>query len=125
MRGLYIHIPFCKTRCHYCNFVTTAEHSPDLREQFFGAFFSEMAKAREAYGRISFDTLYFGGGTPSCLTLSEMEKLVGEIRNSFDLREGAEFTCEFNPGDGDIRGVTKMLCGMQALHRWQVRMESI
>lgn len=121
-KGLYLHIPFCETRCHYCNFVTTAEHSPDLRVQFFRALISEMAKAREVYGRLSFDTLYLGGGTPSCLSIAETEKLVGEIRNSFDLHEGFEFTCEFNPGDGDqgkldafrSLGVNRISLGCQA-----------
>jgi oxygen-independent coproporphyrinogen III oxidase len=99
--GLYIHIPFCATRCHYCNFVTTAEHSPGLRERFFKSLFAEIRQARESYGPLSFDTLYFGGGTPSSLSIPEIERLAREIHAAFDFREGYEFTCEMNPGDGD------------------------
>ena len=101
MRGLYVHIPFCKTRCHYCNFVTTAEHSSDLRDRFFKALSSEIKYIRERSGRLSFDTLYLGGGTPSCLTVREIEILISEVRTAFEFKSGYEFTCEFNPGDGD------------------------
>jgi len=101
MRGLYIHIPFCSTRCHYCNFVTTAEYTPGLRERFFRALFSEIKHARETYGPLAFDTLYFGGGTPSCLTAREMEGLISEAQTAFEFKTGYEFTYEFNPGDGE------------------------
>ncbi len=101
MRGLYIHIPFCETRCHYCNFVTTAAPSPDLRERFFKALFAEIQQAHRSYGRLTFDTLYLGGGTPSSLSVPEIERLVEEIHASFEFKKGYEFTCEFNPGDGE------------------------
>ena len=101
MRGLYIHIPFCQTRCHYCNFVTTAEHSPGLREQFLNAVSAEIKHACNYYGRLSFDTLYLGGGTPSSLSIPELRQLVEGVRSAFEFRDGYEFTCELNPGDGD------------------------
>ncbi|MDD5226144.1 MAG: radical SAM family heme chaperone HemW [Candidatus Omnitrophica bacterium] len=101
MRGLYIHIPFCKTRCHYCNFVTTAEHSADLRERFFKALSAEIKHACEHAGSLLFDTLYLGGGTPSGLSIPELKRLVEEVRGTFEFKNGYEFTCEFNPGDGD------------------------
>jgi oxygen-independent coproporphyrinogen-3 oxidase len=121
-RGLYVHIPFCETRCHYCNFVTTAEHSPDLRERFFKALSEEIKQVRKRYGQLAFDTLYLGGGTPSCLKASEIERLVTEIRPAFEFKQGYEFTCEFNPGDGDeakfrvLRemGVNRISLGCQA-----------
>lgn len=101
MRGLYIHIPFCTTRCHYCNFVTTAEHSPEFRKRFFEAVSAEIKHARDHYGPLLFDTLYLGGGTPSSLSIPELRQLVGEVHDSFKFKEGYEFTCELNPGDGD------------------------
>ncbi len=100
-KGLYIHIPFCKTRCHYCNFVTTAERSPDLRGRFFRALDSEIKKVSNEYGQREFDTVYFGGGTPSILTGEEMAGLMREVRGRFLIRDNAEITCEWNPGDGD------------------------
>jgi len=101
MRGLYIHIPFCKTRCHYCNFVTVAGSSSDLRERFLEALEKEISHAREKYGPLSFDTLYLGGGTPSGLSAVELERLAGSAQKDFAFSAGYEFTCEFNPGDGD------------------------
>lgn len=101
MRGLYIHIPFCQTRCSYCDFVTTAEHSPAIRERFFQAVSLETIHTRDRYGALVFDTLYLGGGTPSSLSIPELGRLVELIRSTFRFSEGFEFTCEFNPGDGD------------------------
>ena len=100
-KGLYIHIPFCTTRCHYCNFVTTAEHSPGLRERFFEAVSAEIKYACKRYGQLSFDTLYLGGGTPSSLSIPELRRVIGEVHSAFKFNEEYEFTCEFNPGDGD------------------------
>jgi putative oxygen-independent coproporphyrinogen III oxidase len=101
MRALYIHIPFCRTRCHYCNFVTTADQSPDLRSLFFEAVSQEIKHARDHYGPLSFDTFYLGGGTPSSLSIPELQRLVEEVHAAFQFEKGYEFTCEFNPGDGD------------------------
>ncbi len=122
MRGFYVHIPFCETRCHYCNFVTTAEHAPDLGERFQKALSHEIDQARARHGRLSFDTLYLGGGTPSCLSIPELERLVSGIQGAFELKPGYEFTCEMNPGDGDAGkietlralGVNRVSLGCQA-----------
>jgi oxygen-independent coproporphyrinogen-3 oxidase len=108
MRGLYIHIPFCRTRCHYCNFVTTAASSPGLRERFFKSLFSEIKHACDHYGSLSFETLYLGGGTPSSLSIPELKRLLEEVHTAFKFKEGYEFTYEFNPGDGD-RDTLKVL----------------
>ncbi|MEI7752087.1 MAG: radical SAM family heme chaperone HemW [Candidatus Omnitrophota bacterium] len=100
-RGLYLHIPFCRTRCHYCNFVTRAAPSSGLREQFFEAVSAEIKQARRHDGPISFDTFYLGGGTPSSLSVPELQRLVEEAHAAFKFTHGYEFTCELNPGDGD------------------------
>ncbi len=99
--GLYLHIPFCRTRCQYCNFVTTAEPPLVLRARFWDAIFAELAHARGRNGPLMFDTLYLGGGTPSSLSIPELRWLTEKIHQAFRFREGYEFTCEFNPGDGD------------------------
>jgi len=101
MRGLYIHVPFCQTRCHYCNFVTTGEHSPGLRERFWEAISAEIKHARSRLGQLFFDTLYLGGGTPSSLSIPELKRLAENVHSAFKFKEGYEFTCEFNPGDGN------------------------
>lgn len=78
-----------------------AQQTPALRERFFEALSAEIKQARAQHGRISFDTLYLGGGTPSSLSIPELKRLVEEIQSAFEFKEEYEFTCEFNPGDGD------------------------
>ena len=122
MRGLYVHIPFCKTRCHYCNFVSMANPSPECRLRFFKALEAEICHAREKFGRLTFDTLYLGGGTPSTLTLQEMNGVLEMLRGAFILKEKAEITCEWNPGDGDegklaafaALGINRISLGVQS-----------
>ena len=122
LKGLYVHIPFCKTRCHYCNFVTTAEASVEQREKFFDALGHEIREAGRHHGRLCFDTLYLGGGTPSILSIPEINRLSEMIREHFAIREGAEITCEWNPGDQEEEkiaafielGVNRISLGVQS-----------
>jgi len=121
-KGLYIHIPFCKTRCHYCNFISRANPSREFRERFFHALFDEIREAGKKYGKLSFDTVYLGGGTPSLLSAQEMTGLFEELRKDFDIRTDAEVTCEWNPGDGEeekfsileVLGVNRLSLGVQS-----------
>lgn len=101
MRGLYVHIPFCLKKCHYCDFVITTKRGPSDREEFFRAIFSEAEAASKKYGRLKFNTFYLGGGTPSALSSAEMQSLVLKIKEHFDFEPDFEFTCEINPGDID------------------------
>ena len=122
MPGLYIHIPFCAKKCHYCNFVITTEGSKDARERFLCAIEQEIKSVTAKYGRVGFETLYLGGGTPSILSSDEMQRFVQLLRDSFDFNEGLEFTCEVNPGDMSLEkakayrelGVNRISIGAQA-----------
>lgn len=98
-RGLYLHIPFCHERCHYCDFVLTTNRTDTSRERFFSALEQEIRAARERYGKLRFDTLYFGGGTPSTLSPAEMTRIVKQLRDTFEFPFRYEFTCETNPED--------------------------
>lgn len=99
MRGLYIHIPFCKKRCYYCDFSSTTVDTPESHQQFFGALQKQIQFSRDQYGELSFDTLYIGGGTPSRLSIEEMAKIFELVQASFKIATAAEITCEVNPGD--------------------------
>ncbi|MFA5159757.1 MAG: radical SAM family heme chaperone HemW [Candidatus Omnitrophota bacterium] len=101
MRGLYIHIPFCHGKCHYCNFISISDPDQVMRRRIFLALNEEMNEVQRRHGRFKFDTVYFGGGTPSILGLHEIKSLVNGIRDHFDIASDAEITCEWNPGDGD------------------------
>lgn len=123
-RGLYVHIPFCLKKCHYCNYTIAADAPADLREKYFTAIEAEIQNAATKHGRLTFDTLYLGGGTPSSLTAAEMEKLVSLIRKNFDFKENAETTCEVNPGEVDADklraykelGVNRISLGAQSFN---------
>lgn len=119
---MYVHIPFCRSRCHYCNFISVGSPSGEFRERFFKALFDEIRETRERYGGLSFGTLYLGGGTPSFLSVREMTALFEEIRKYFDIAADAEITCEWNPGDGEeekfgilkVLGVNRLSLGAQS-----------
>lgn len=129
MRGLYIHIPFCLQKCHYCNFAITLDRTPQSRHRFFEALEAEIRRARIFYKPLSFETVYFGGGTPSLLKIEEMQQVMHKIQENFLLSTEAEITCEFNPGDADrekIRsfkkcGVNRVSLGVQAFQEPLIR----
>src|SRR6266567_2636947 len=100
--SLYLHIPFCHTRCYYCDFNTYAGMLP-LREPYVRALLTEIALAGElaqhADGGVRRSrTLFFGGGTPSLLTVEQVTRLLHACREAFAVDEDAEITLEANPG---------------------------
>lgn len=96
MAGIYIHIPFCKSRCIYCGFYSTT--LLDLRKKYINAVCREM-ELRKNYIREPFSTIYLGGGTPSLLDEAELTKLFLYIYNVYDVDRNAEITMECNPDD--------------------------
>jgi oxygen-independent coproporphyrinogen-3 oxidase len=93
--GLYIHIPFCLSKCHYCDFYSVPSVSavPD----FLHALLREMEMYRNRFQ--SFDTVYIGGGTPSLLSPRELEDILVSVRENFHLISNPEMTIETNPAD--------------------------
>lgn len=97
MAGIYIHIPFCKSRCIYCGFYSTTEQS--LRDRYIGSLIEEM-KARKGYlNGEPIHSIYIGGGTPSQLSDEELLKLVLSLKENFEIADDVEFTIECNPDD--------------------------
>ena len=100
--SLYLHIPFCHTRCHYCDFNTYAGILP-LREPYVRALLTEiglvglLAQAEGSSPRRA-RTIFFGGGTPSLLSVEQIERLIRACRDAFAVDEDAEVTLEANPG---------------------------
>jgi oxygen-independent coproporphyrinogen-3 oxidase len=92
--GVYIHIPFCKSRCSYCDFSTDVWRSSDAVERYVDALCLEIANARRAD---PIDTIYFGGGTPSLLTPPQVERIIAKVRSTFEVAAGVEITMEMNP----------------------------
>ncbi|NDV70346.1 radical SAM family heme chaperone HemW [Dysgonomonas sp. 25] len=97
MAGLYIHVPFCKTRCHYCDFFTGTDNT--LKEKYIVALCAEMALRREYLSGEALKTIYFGGGTPSQLTSEDFEQVFDAINRYFSIAPDTEITMEANPDD--------------------------
>ena len=93
--GLYIHIPFCSSRCSYCDFATGIYQS-ELAERYVRALIEEIRSSQFSGARV--DTVYFGGGTPSLLEAAQLQKIVTALREQFDIDPIAEITLEINPG---------------------------
>ncbi|MBL7138609.1 MAG: coproporphyrinogen III oxidase family protein [Bacteroidales bacterium] len=81
MAGIYIHIPFCKQKCNYCNFFSLA--TTKFREEFFQALLQEIDLTRDYLGEEPVETIYFGGGTPSLLPVSQLETILKKIRGLY------------------------------------------
>ncbi|WP_395804477.1 radical SAM family heme chaperone HemW [Daejeonella sp.] len=97
MAGIYLHIPFCKKACHYCDFHFST--SPQYKEPMLKALRQELLLRKSYLNNQSIDTIYFGGGTPSLLSANELQILLGEIVDQFDVTSNAEITIEANPDD--------------------------
>jgi oxygen-independent coproporphyrinogen-3 oxidase len=101
MIGLYIHIPFCVKKCHYCDFVIAQAGDGERHGKFLDALKREMDKRAERFRGVEFETLYLGGGTPSTLSMDETKRLFDSIHKRFRFKSGADVSCEVNPGDVD------------------------
>ncbi len=95
--GIYIHVPFCRSRCSYCDFATGA-YDGALAERYVGALAREVESFARADARAAVDTVYFGGGTPTLLTAAQVARVLDAVRLRFDVEARAEVTLEMNPG---------------------------
>lgn len=97
MAGIYLHIPFCKTRCSYCDFYSTVNQS--VADDFVATLCLEIERrATELQGEV-IETVYFGGGTPSQLHPTHFEQIFKALFSVYDIEPGAEITIEANPDD--------------------------
>ena len=97
MAGIYIHVPFCKTRCAYCDFFSTTLH--DLKSRYVDALCQELAMRQNYLHDATIGTLYFGGGTPSQLSGNDFRRIFNKIEEVYDLDTCEEITLEANPDD--------------------------
>ncbi|WPP53150.1 radical SAM family heme chaperone HemW [Catalinimonas niigatensis] len=121
MAGIYIHIPFCKQACHYCDFhfSTNTERKAEMVE----AIILELS-IQKNYLEGKINTIYFGGGTPSLLSAEELSKLLDTIFKNFSVSENAEITLEANPDDLNAKklqmlkssGINRLSIGIQSFH---------
>lgn len=97
MSGIYIHIPFCKQACHYCDFHFST--SMNKKEEMVLALAKEIRLRKSESANEEVETIYFGGGTPSVLTSAEIDFLISEVYQNYSVIENPEITLEANPDD--------------------------
>ena len=97
MAGIYIHIPFCKQRCSYCAFYSTTLYN--IREKYVDALCKELIMRKEYANGETIETIYLGGGTPSTLTMEQLQRICDTIYATYHLSSTPEVTIECNPDD--------------------------
>ena len=97
--GVYIHVPFCRSRCSYCDFAT-GMYQTALAERYVHAVVKEISAWQEVEASAPADTIYFGGGTPSLLSTAQVDSILQAVHSRFAVLANPEVTLEINPGDG-------------------------
>jgi oxygen-independent coproporphyrinogen-3 oxidase len=120
--GIYIHIPFCKKACHYCNFhFSTNQNS---KSAFIEAVSRELILRKLEYASDEIQSIYFGGGTPTVLDVTELNTILKTVYKNYKVSETAEITLEANPDDLDLEKIkqlsntkiNRLSIGIQSFH---------
>lgn len=127
MAGIYLHIPFCKQACYYCNFhfSTSLAQQPALIKQML----REITLQQDYLAGQTVTSIYFGGGTPSLLSRNDLQQLLEKLYATFKIDPDAEITLEANPDDlspeklGELRaaGINRLSIGVQSFHEEDLR----
>lgn len=128
MLGIYIHIPFCISKCKYCDFNS---HKLDLdkKRKYLSALQKEIKFYKAEIQGKKIDTIFIGGGTPSILNQNEIESLFQSIKDNFEIKDNAEITMECNPGTLTLNklkamkecGVNRLSIGLQAVQNHHLK----
>ena len=122
MAGIYVHIPFCRQACFYCNFHFST--SGKLKSELIDSILSEIKLQENYLGNDLIETIYFGGGTPSILKTSEIERILQTIYSTFTISNNPEITLEANPDDLSFEklnelkniGINRLSIGVQSFN---------
>jgi len=128
--GLYVHVPFCFHKCHYCDFYSITRQTPERMANYVDLILREADQWLSSPVAIRPKTLFFGGGTPSLLPLPEMRRLIAGLRSRFDFSGVNEWTVEVNPATAALdycqmlreSGVDRLSFGAQSFDRNQLKL---
>jgi len=120
MSGIYIHIPFCKTKCYYCDFHTSANYK--YKDDYISALIEEIDLQKDFIFDKNIETIYFGGGTPSTVYTEDISRIIAKIKETFLVIKTPEITLEANPDDLSEKylhnliniGVNRLSIGIQS-----------
>ena len=129
--GIYIHVPFCLSKCHYCDFCSRARVDEETKKLYVKRVCEEIkASGKRLGGSLpTADTVYFGGGTPTLLSPSQLTLMLDAVNEVFGIDADAEITAETNPRSADITklsemrslGINRLSIGMQSVHDNELR----
>ncbi|NOK33331.1 radical SAM family heme chaperone HemW [Corallococcus exercitus] len=125
--ALYVHIPFCSTKCHFCDFTVYVNKTDDMREQYVQRLCTEIARFPEQhpmFPRFKIDAIYFGGGTPGLLSSEQLIRILQTCRQTYSINPGCEITIEFDPDSVSLEkalavkeaGFTRVSVGVQSFN---------
>lgn len=127
--GVYIHIPFCKSKCAYCDFYSYSPKDTRVYTAYTDALIKHISSYRVAGGDYAPDTVYIGGGTPTVLPEEEMMRILRAVKSAFRLQKNAEYTMECNPATVSLSvlkkyrrmGVNRISVGLQSAHEHELK----
>lgn len=129
--GIYIHVPFCRSKCYYCDFCSKTCADEETKSIYVKRLCEEISDISKRIGddRPIADTVYFGGGTPTLLSPAQLETVLETISLNFRIENGAEITAETNPKTADAQklgemrsvGINRLSIGMQSVHNNELR----
>ncbi|MBC7935196.1 MAG: radical SAM protein, partial [Rhizobacter sp.] len=127
MAGIYIHIPFCRQACHYCNFHFSTNQSQ--KAVLLKALCKEISLTQLIEDNETINTIYFGGGTPSLLSDDELKAILEVVHNKFNINPSAEITLEANPDDVNpailqswlSNGINRLSLGIQSFNEAELQ----
>lgn len=127
--GLYVHVPFCRSKCDYCDFCSIVPNSNSVVEHYTDALILQMEDYSARLRPYLIDTVYIGGGTPTSLDEKRLTRIIENIYRNFKIAKKAEFTIEANPATCDLKslrrlrklGVNRLSMGLQSVHDNELR----
>ena len=108
MAGIYIHVPFCKQKCTYCDFASYPKEIGKA-ESYFACLYREIEGRSKQYPKTVVDTVYIGGGTPSVVDAKFIAGAIRQVKKCFTVKKNAEITVELNPGTVDENKIKEVL----------------
>ena len=125
--GIYVHVPFCLSKCHYCDFCSVCTKNDEKKQKYTDRLCQEICfvaqRIRDTHGMTpTADTVYFGGGTPTLLEIGQLENVINTVDREFGIESGSEITAEANPCTADEKklrdmrslGINRLSIGMQS-----------
>ena len=127
--GIYIHIPFCVQKCKYCDFTSFANQCSETKSQYVEALKKDISLAAQHLKNKTVDSIYFGGGTPTCLSPDDISDVIKTVFDSYNVSRDTEITAECNPAtiskDGlrqlHSSGFNRLSIGLQSVHNKELQ----